>query len=82
VSDTPTQRKLFTAHERRAQVIAQLHEHAVMSAQEVEARRKVVAAEIAAGIHRRKVTAWLIVAGAAFWGLAILVLGYMIAKGF
>jgi hypothetical protein len=77
----PTQRELFTAHERRAQTIAQLQEHAGIRARDLAAQRKMVPLEIAVGVQRRKVMAWLIVAAAVFWGSAILLLGYVIAKG-
>jgi hypothetical protein len=75
------QRELFTAHERRAQTIAQLQEQAGMRARELAARRKMVPSEIAVGVQRRKVTAWLIVAATVFWGSAIFILGYMVARG-
>jgi hypothetical protein len=80
VTDMHTQRELFTAQERRAQVIAQLREQAVIRARVVAARRKAVTAEIAVGVQRRRVAAWLIVVGTAFWGLAAIVIGHMIAN--
>jgi hypothetical protein len=61
-------------------MIAQLQEQTGTRARDLSAR-KMVPLEIAVGVQRRKVTAWLIVAPTVFWGLAILLLGYMIAKG-
>jgi hypothetical protein len=69
VSQKETSVCAIRTRERRAQLIAQLHERAVTAVQDLAARREVTAAEIAAGVRRRKVIAWLIIAGVAFWAL-------------
>ena len=38
----PTQRELATAHERRARIIAQLHEQAIVTANDLPGRHKAI----------------------------------------
>ena len=78
--ETPTQRGLppeldRIAHERRAQLIAQLHRQAIATANDLSARQKAIKAGLAKDARRRKTAAWLIAAGAFIVALAcILVL--------
>ena len=69
MSDTPTQRGLppeldRIAHERRAQLIAQLHKRAIATANNLLTQRKAIEAGIAKDAWRRKAEAWMIAAGA------------------
>jgi hypothetical protein len=72
----PTQRELATAHERRARIIAQLHEQAIVTANDLPGRHKAIGAEIAKAARRRKAEAWLFVVGTV-----LLVLGCVFAGG-
>jgi hypothetical protein len=70
MSDTPIQRetpakldRAVTAHERRARLIAQLHEQAMATA---SAQRKPIAKDA----RRRKAVAWTSIAGAFIVALA------------
>ena len=69
MSDTPIRRepppKLDrdpAAHERRARLIAQLHEQAIATANDLSARQNAIK-EITNEARRRKAEAWLIAAG-------------------
>jgi hypothetical protein len=55
----PTQREA-TAHERRARIIAQLHEQAIVTANDLPGRHKAIGAEIAKAARRRKAEAWAV----------------------
>jgi hypothetical protein len=66
MSDAPIQRKSPTkldyalaAHERRAQLIAQLHKQAVATASDLAVRRKASTKVIIMGDGHRKVEPWL-----------------------
>jgi hypothetical protein len=71
----PTQRELATAHERRARIIAQLHEQAIATAN-LWALHKVIGADIVKVGRRRKAKAWFFVVGTV-----LLVLGCIFAGG-
>jgi type VI protein secretion system component VasF len=67
--DTPTHRGLppeldRTSHERRARLIAQLHRQAIATANDLAVRQKAIKVDIAKDARRRKIEAWLFVAGA------------------
>ena len=71
MSDTPIQRepapkldRVLAAHERRARLIAQLHEQAIAAASDLSAQHKAIGALIAKDVQRRKAEAWLFSAGA------------------
>ena len=71
MSDTPIRREAPpkldrdpAAHERRARLIAQLHEQAIATATDLLAQQKAIRAETAKDARRRKTAAWLIAAGA------------------
>ena len=66
MSNTPTQRGLPPEldHERRAQLIAQLHKRAIATANNLLTQRKAIEAGIAKDAWRRKAEAWMIAAGA------------------
>ena len=83
MSDAPMQRnpaakldQVLTAHERRARLIAQLHEQAIATANDLSAQQKAITAGIAKNARRRKAEAWLFSAGAF-----LLALGCIIAVG-
>jgi hypothetical protein len=83
MSDTPIQRKpppkldrVLAAHERRARLIAQLHEQAMATANDLSAQRKVVRADIAKDAQRRRAETWLFSTGAF-----LLALGCIVAVG-
>jgi hypothetical protein len=64
MSDTPIRRKpqpkldrVLAAHERRARIIAQLHEQAIAAASDFAAQHKAIRADIAEDAGRRKVEA-------------------------
>jgi acyl transferase domain-containing protein len=66
MSDTPIRRepppkldRVLSAHERRARLIAQLHEQAIAIANDLSAQHKAVRANIAKDARRRKAEAWL-----------------------
>ena len=72
MSDTPTQRELppefdgvLAAHERRARLIAHLHEQAMAKASDLSTRQKAIKASLAKDVRRRKAETWLF-AGDAF----------------
>jgi hypothetical protein len=81
VSNIPTLREQREAHDRRARIIDQLHAEATAVADYQRARRGKVKAQIAEGVWRRWGIASLLSAGCLFWGLAIVVVGYLIARG-
>jgi hypothetical protein len=69
MSDTPMRReppptldRVLAAYERRAQLIAQLHEQAIATANDLSARQNAIK-EITNEARRRKAEAWLIAAG-------------------
>jgi acyl transferase domain-containing protein len=51
--------RVLAAHERRARLIAQLHEQAIAIANDLSAQHKAVRANIAKDARRRKAEAWL-----------------------
>ena len=66
MSDTPIRRepppqlgRVLAAHERRARLIAQLHEQAIATANDLSARQKAIRAGVAKDARRRKVEAWV-----------------------
>ena len=82
MSDTPIRRepppKLdrdLAAHERRARLIAQLHEQAIATANDLSAQHKAIRADIAKDARRRKAEAWLFSAGAFLLALGCIVAG-------
>jgi acyl transferase domain-containing protein len=83
MSDTPIQRepppkidRLPAAHERRARLIAQLHEQAIATANDLAARREAIRAGVAKDALHRKAEAWLFSSGAF-----LLALGCIVAVG-
>mgnify|MGYP001156657616 CR=1 FL=1 len=69
MSDTPTQRGLpprldRIAHERRARLIAQLHQQAIATANDLSAQHKKINAGITKDARRLKTVAWISIAGA------------------
>jgi hypothetical protein len=82
MSDTPIQRKpppkldcALAAHERRARLIAQLHEHAVATASDLATQRKAITAVTIKDGLRRKAEPWLCAS------IFLLVLGGIVAVG-
>ena len=82
MSDTPIRREAppkldrdLAAHERRARLIAQLHEQAIATATDLSAQQKAIKADIAKDAWRRKVEAWLFSAGAFLLALGCIVAG-------
>jgi hypothetical protein len=80
MSDTPIRRapppKLardLAAHERRARLIAQLHEQAITTSNDLSAQHKAVRAGIAKDARRRKAAAWFFSAGAFLLALGCIV---------
>jgi hypothetical protein len=71
----PTQRELATADERRARIIAQLHEQAIATAN-LWALHKVIGADIVKAARRRRTEAWFFVVGTV-----LLVLGCIFVGG-
>ena len=83
MSDAPMQRdpavkldQVLAAHERRARLIAQLHEQAIATANDLSAQHKVIRAGTAKDALRRKAEAWLFSTGAF-----LLTLGCIVAVG-
>jgi hypothetical protein len=72
MNDTPTQRELLTAYERRAKIIAQLHAQATANANDWSARLRASAAK---STRRQMPTVWQFGAGIVLWTLAV---GYLI----
>ena len=65
MSDTPIQRKpppkldrALAAHERRARLIAQLHEQAIATASDLVAQRKAIRGETTKDERHRKAEPW------------------------
>jgi hypothetical protein len=82
-SSMPTQHELATAHERRARIIAQLHEQAIATANDLPGRHKAIGAEIAKGARRRKAEAWMFVVGTVLLALGcIFAGGWIVALAF
>jgi hypothetical protein len=82
MSDTPTQRKsppkfarALAAHERRARLIAQLHEQAIAAASDLTTKREPISASTARDVERGKAEAWFCA------GVFLLALGCIIAAG-
>ena len=82
MSDTPTQHdplpkrdRVLAAHERRARLIAQLHEQAIATATDLLAQHKAIRSDIAEDARRRKAEAWLFSAGAFLLALGCIVAG-------
>jgi acyl transferase domain-containing protein len=83
MSDAPIQRepppkldRVLAAHERRARLIAQLHEQAIATANDLSAQQEAMRTGIAKDARRRKAEAWLFSAGAF-----LLALGCIVAVG-
>ena len=83
MSHFPTQReaalklnRVLAAHERRARLIAQLHEQAFATANDLSAQRTATRASVAQNSQRRKVEAWLFSAK-----VFLLALGCIVAVG-
>jgi hypothetical protein len=77
----PEQRDLQTAHERRAQIIDQLQKQATKAADSHHVQLIEIEAQIAKALRRQNARAWLFAVGVIFWGLAILFVSYLIARG-
>ena len=82
MSDTPIQRKpppkidrALAAHERRARLIAQLHEQAVAMASDLAPQRKAITAVTIKDSLRRKADPWLCAS------IFLLTLGGIVAVG-
>jgi hypothetical protein len=82
MSDTPTQRKpppkhdrVLAAHERRARIIAQLHEQAIATANDLSAQHEAIRADTARDDRRQKPEAWFCA------GSFLLALGCIVAVG-
>jgi acyl transferase domain-containing protein len=80
MSDTPIRREPppefdrdLAAHERRARLIAQLHEQAIATANDLSAQYRAVTANIAKDARRGKAAAWVFSAGAFLLALACIV---------
>jgi hypothetical protein len=80
MSDTPIRREppskvdcAVAAHERRARLIAQLHEQATATANDLLVQHKAIRADIAKDAQRRKAEAWLFSAGAFLLALGCIV---------
>jgi hypothetical protein len=71
----PTQRELPTAHERRARLIAQLHQQAIATANDLPGRHRVIGAKIAKAVRWRKAEAWLFVVGTVLFVLGCIFAG-------
>ena len=82
MSDTPIQRKpppkldrVLAAHQRRAQIIAELREQAIATVGDLSAQRKAIKAIIAKNDRRLKAEAWFCA------GVFLLILGCIVAAG-
>ena len=82
MSDTPIQRKpspkldrVLAAHERRARIIAQLHEQAIAAASGLAPQREPIRAGTAKDAGRGKAEAWFCA------GAFLLALGCIVAVG-
>jgi hypothetical protein len=82
MSDTPIRREAPpkldrepAAHERRARLIAHLHEQAIATATDLLAQHKAIRADIAKDARRRKAEAWLFSAVAFLLALGCIVAG-------
>jgi hypothetical protein len=80
MSDTPTQReppldRVLAAHERRARLIAQLHEQAIATASDLSAQHKAIRAGAAKDAERGKAEAWFCA------GAFLLALGCIVTVG-
>jgi hypothetical protein len=80
MSDTPIRREVPSkfdrypaAHERRARLIAQLHEQAIKKANDLSARHKAIRVDFAKDARRRKASARLFSAGAFLLALGCIV---------
>jgi hypothetical protein len=73
MSEMLTQRQVRTAHERRARLIAQLHEQAIKEANDLSARHKAIRVDFAKDARRRKASARLFSAGAFLLALGCIV---------
>ena len=71
--EMPTQQQVRTAHERRARLIAQLHEQAIATASDLSAQHKAIRSDIAEDARRRKAEAWLFSVGAFLLALGCIV---------
>jgi hypothetical protein len=82
MSDTPVQRKpsptldrFLAAHQRRARIIAQLHEQAIAAASDLSTQHKAIRADTAKDAGRGKAEAWLCT------GVFLVALGCLVAAG-
>ena len=80
MSDTPIRRepppkldRVLAAYERRARLIAQLHEQAIATANDLSARHKAIRADFAKDARRRKAEARFFSAGAFLLALGCIV---------
>jgi hypothetical protein len=77
----PKQDDLVEAHQRRARIIADLHQQAIATAHEQSEQLKDIGPQIAEALRRYKTKRCLFVTGIIFWALAILFVSYLIARG-
>ena len=82
MSDTPIRRKppptldrVLAAHQRRAQVIAQLHEQAIATVSDLSAQHKAIKGGTAKNAGRGKAEAWFCS------GIFLVALGCIVAAG-
>jgi hypothetical protein len=72
VKNADAQREGITAHERRARVIAQLHELAISAGNDQASRSEAKIAEIVRVMRQRRVKGWLFVAAMMVFAIACL----------
>jgi hypothetical protein len=70
VKNADAQREGITAHERRAQVIAQLHKQAISAGNDQASRSEAKIAEIVRVMRQRRVKGWLFVAAMTVFAIA------------
>jgi hypothetical protein len=66
MGDLPTQHELATAHERRARIIAQLHQQAIATANDLSA-------------IKAKIAKWLFIVGTVLLALGCFAAGWIVA---
>jgi len=80
--EPPAQHQGLTAYERRARVIAQLRERALVRAESLATRPKAIPGKTRKSVRWQEPAVWFLIGGTLFWGACcVFVLYYVVTKG-
>jgi hypothetical protein len=80
--EPPARHRGLTAYERRARVIAQLRERALVEAESFATRPTAIPGKTGKSVRWQEPAVWFLIGGMLFWGAcSVFVLYYVVSKG-